>query len=219
MPDAWISLDAAARHTRTGDLWLFRGNAVTDRAIHVLTRSPVNHVGMAVVIDGHPPLLWHADAAPVLPDVWSGTRHGGAQLHDLRGAVLAWSRRFGQRAWLRHLDHAVDRRDEDAVLRTVSALDGAPYPPLPRLASGWLRERAGRLARFLPDRQGALDCAQVVAGAYEAMGLLPPDRPPSWYDPGRFWSGSRLRLARGARLLDEVAVRIPPRSAGLARGL
>jgi hypothetical protein len=35
---------------RTGDVWLFRGHTMADRAIPVATNSPVNHVGMSVVI-------------------------------------------------------------------------------------------------------------------------------------------------------------------------
>ncbi len=47
--------------TRTGDLWLFRGDSVADHAIRTLTNAPVNHVGMAVVLDDLPPLMWHAE--------------------------------------------------------------------------------------------------------------------------------------------------------------
>jgi hypothetical protein len=38
------------------------------------------------------------------------------------------------------------------------------------------------------------------------MGLLPAGRQPSWYDPGRFWSGDELPLSAGARLGGEIAV-------------
>ena len=70
--------------TRTGDVWLFRGHSAADRAIQVATNSPVNHVGMSVVLDDLPPLMWHAELGRSLPDLWSGTRHRGVQLHDLR---------------------------------------------------------------------------------------------------------------------------------------
>jgi hypothetical protein len=52
---ATLDLDAAAELTRTGDLWLFRGRSGADRAIQSLTNAPVNHVGMAVVLDDLPP--------------------------------------------------------------------------------------------------------------------------------------------------------------------
>jgi hypothetical protein len=51
-----ITLDEALNLTRTGDVWLFRGRKVADRAIQVATNSPVNHVGMSVVIGDLPPL-------------------------------------------------------------------------------------------------------------------------------------------------------------------
>src|SRR4051795_7827936 len=97
MPDTRISLDEAVHLPRTGDVWIFRGRTAADRAIQVTTNSPVNHVGMAVVIEDMPPLLWHAELGRSLPDVWTGNHQRGAQLHDLRDAVLVWGRRYGQR--------------------------------------------------------------------------------------------------------------------------
>src|SRR5207247_2993134 len=112
-----ISLGDATELTRTGDIWLFRGVKAADRAIQLTTNSPINHVGMAIVVEDLPPLMWHAELGRSLPDVWSGTHHRGVQLHDLREAVLVWARRYGQRAWLRPLDHPVTPEMGDAVLR------------------------------------------------------------------------------------------------------
>src|ERR1700760_906552 len=96
-----ISLDHAVELTRTGDLWVFRGRTAADRAIQITTNSPVNHVGMAVVLDDLPPLLWHAELGRSLPDAWTGSHQRGGQLHDLRDAALQWANRYGQRGWLR----------------------------------------------------------------------------------------------------------------------
>ncbi|HYS40290.1 MAG TPA: hypothetical protein VEO01_32130, partial [Pseudonocardiaceae bacterium] len=98
------------------------------------TNSPVNHVGMSVVIEDLPPLMWHAELGRSLPDLWSGTHQRGVQPHDLRAAVLVWATRYGQRAWLRQLEHPVTREMEDAVLRTIARLDGTPFPATSRLA-------------------------------------------------------------------------------------
>ena len=209
LPAGTISVDEAARVTRTGDLWLFRGRSAADRAIRTLTNAPVNHVGMAVVVDDLPPLMWHAELGRSLPDVWSGSHQRGAQLHDLRDAVLVWGRRYGQRAWLRQLEPPVTRAMEDAVLRTVARLDGTPFPSAARLASRWLVGRAPRRRRPVPETPvETAYCAEVVAVTYEAMGLLPGRRRPSWYDPGRFWSGDDLALESGARLGGEIAVHL-----------
>ena len=210
MPAPSITLDEAAGLTRTGDVWLFRGRKPADRAIQVATNSPVNHVGMSVVIDDLPPLMWHAELGRSLPDLWSGTRHRGVQLHDLRAAVDVWGTRYGQRAWLRQLDPPVTREMEDAVLRTVARLDGTPFPSTAGLVSRWL---VGRVPA-IRERAAAADletayCAEILAVTYQAMGLLSGRHRAGWYDAGRFWSGDELRLSAGFRLGGEVAVQIP----------
>ena len=84
---AELALDKAVELTRTGDVWVFRGPSLADRAIRALTNAPVNHVGMAVVLEDMPPLLWHAELGRSLPDAWTGEHQRGVQLHDLRDAV------------------------------------------------------------------------------------------------------------------------------------
>jgi hypothetical protein len=205
-----LTLDQAVDLTRTGDVWIFRGGSVADRAIRAFTNAPVNHVGMAVVLEDLPPLLWHAELGRSLPDAWTGERQRGVQLHDLSDAVTTWQHRYGQRAWLRQLvgpadDGGVTREMEDAVLRTIARLDGRPFPTTRGLASGWIN---GRLRRRTSAE--AVYCAELVAATYAAMGLLPTHRPENWYDPGRFWSGDDLQLLQGAQLGTEIPVEVPP---------
>ena len=204
-----ITLDEALDLARTGDLWIFRGSTVADRAIRLSTNAPVNHVGMTVALEDLPPLMWHAELGRSLVDLWSGDRHRGVQLHDAREAVTVWATRYGQRAWLRQLDRPVTREQEDAVLRTVARLDGTPFPSTTRLATRWL---AGRVPVRRHRDQAALEtayCAEVVASTYQAMGLLPAHQHPNSYDPGSFWSGDDLDLGGGARLGKEIAVTVP----------
>ena len=194
--------------TRTGDIWLFRGRTPADRAIQLATNSPVNHVGMSVVLDDLPPLMWHAELGRSLPDMWSGNRQRGVQLHDLRAAVTIWSAKYGQRAWLRQLEPAGSPAMEDAVLRTIARLDGTPFPSTAGLASRWLLGRVPPLGRRRGASLETAYCAESLAATYQAMGLLSGRRRPSWYDAGRFWSGDDLRLADGYRLGGEIAVGI-----------
>jgi hypothetical protein len=210
MPVASIDLKQALDLARTGDVWLFRGYSVADRAIRVATNSPVNHVGMAVVIDDLPPLMWHAELGRSLPDLWSGSRQRGVQLHDLRDAVTVWATKYGQQAWLRQLEPAATREMEDAVLRTIARLDGTPFPSTTRLASRWLLGRAPAIRRQTRDTKlETAYCAEVLAITYQAMGLLPGKHNPNWFDAGRFWSGDNLGLSGGFRLGGEIAVRTP----------
>lgn len=206
-----ITLDQAVDHARTGDIWVFRGAKGADRAIQVLTNAPVNHVGMAVVLEDLPPLMWHAELGKGLVDLWTGQHQRGVQLHDLRDAVTRWHDDYGQCGFLRQLTPEVGREQEDALLRTIARWDGTSFPRTAALAGRWLRGRRGHLPwrheqRPISARPELAYCAEVVAVTYEEMGLLEPGRPLSWYDPGRFWSGDQLPLAPGWRLGDEIAV-------------
>jgi len=201
MADTAISLDVAVDLTRTGDLWLFRGRSAADQAIRAVTNSPVNHVGMAVVLDDLPPLMWHAELGQGLVDVWTGTHHRGAQLHDLRAAVEQWTSRYEQRTWLRQLDVEVTGPMEDSLLAMVARMDGTPFPATVALAARWVR---GRLRR--PASVESTYCAEVVAGTYQEMGLLGSTRPTNFYDPGSFWSGDDLELLQGASLGAEIRI-------------
>jgi hypothetical protein len=201
VPPAAISLDEAVAATATGDIWLFRGRSVADRAIRAVTNAPVNHVGMTVAIDDLPPLLWHAELGRSLPDVWTGERQRGVQLHLLRDAVTTWNERYGQRAWIRTLDGAIEREHEDRLMEVIDRFDGKPFPTTLGLARQWLNGRFRRSSS-----REAIYCAELVATTYQHMGLLPGRRPASWYDPGRFWSGDRIEMVPPFALQGELAV-------------
>ncbi|NLT30331.1 MAG: hypothetical protein GXX86_07720 [Propionibacterium sp.] len=208
-----LGLDDALAATRTGDIWIFRGRTVADRAIRVLTNAPVNHVGMTVALEDLPPLMWHAELGRSLPDVWTGGHHSGVQLHDLRDAVTRWQQRYHQRAWLRQLTPEVGTEQEDALLRVIARLDGVSFPSTGRLLWRWLQGRTALASALIrkraapePMRPAVAYCAEVVALTYEEMGLLPSRRPANWYDPGTFWSGDELQLSSGWELGTEIAV-------------
>jgi hypothetical protein len=196
-----LELDEAVAEAATGDLWLFRGRALADRAIRAVTNSPVNHVGIVVALDDLPPLLWHAELGCSLPDVWSGRRQRGVQLHLLRDAAVTWRERYGQRAWVRQLEGELQRRHEDRLMLAVERLDGRPFPSTAGLARQWLTGRLRRSASL-----ETVYCAELVATTYQQMGLLPARRPASWYDPGRFWSGDRIELVPPFALGAEIPV-------------
>jgi hypothetical protein len=202
MNDAHLTLEHAVVTASTGDIWLFRGRSLADVTIRTVTNAPVNHVGMVVAIDDLPPLLWHAELGRSLPDVWTGERQRGVQLHLLRDAVRTWKQRYGQRAWVRHLDGKIERHHEDRLMETIERFDGHPFPTSLRLAGRWIRGRFRRSASL-----EAIYCAELVATTYQNMGLLPKARPASWYDPGRFWSGDHIDLVPPFFLGHEVEVR------------
>jgi hypothetical protein len=207
VPDALLELDDAVATASTGDVWLFRGRSVADVAIRTLTNSPVNHVGMVVALDDLPPLLWHAELGRSLPDVWTGERQRGVQLHPLRDAVTTWNERYGQRAWVRQLTGGeIERHHEDRLMEIIDRFDGRPFPTMSRLARSWATAQVLRRGRSSASLE-TIYCAELVATTFQHMGLLPAGKPASWYDPGRFWSGDRIELVPPFELGGEIAVR------------
>jgi len=142
--DGAVLLDDAVATASTGDIWLFRGRSIADRAIRAATNSPVNHVGMAVALDDLPPLLWHAELGRSLPDVWTGERQRGVQLHLLADAVMTWNERYRQRAWVRQLEGTIERRHEDRLMQSIDRFDGRPFPTSLGLARQWVNGRFRR---------------------------------------------------------------------------
>lgn len=203
MNEIGLVLDDAVATASTGDIWLFRGRSVADVAIRAVTNSPVNHVGMVVALDDLPPLLWHAELGRSLPDVWSGERQRGVQLHLLKEAVTTWNERYGQRAWVRQLEGPIERRHEDRLMEVIERFDGRPFPTTAGLARQWLTGRVRRRSSSLE----TVYCAELVATTYQYIGLLPSRRPASSYDPGRFWSGDRIELVPPFALGGEIPVR------------
>lgn len=212
MNDPALSLQDAVAAASTGDVWLFRGKTLADRAIRAATNSPVNHVGMVVALDDLPPLLWHAELGRSLPDVWTGEHQRGVQLHLLAEAVSNWNERYGQRAWVRQLEGEIERHHEDRLMEIIDRFDGRPFPTTLGLVRQWA---TGRLRRS--SSLETVYCAELVATTYQHMGLLPARRPASWYDPGRFWSGDRIELVAPFALAGELAVH--PAQAGEGRSL
>lgn len=187
----------------TGDIWLFRGTKANDRFVRVATNSPVNHVAMAVAIGDLPPLLWHTESSPSVTDVWTGERKPGVQLQLLDEAVRVWSERWGHAPFVRQLSPPIEQHAEDELLRVINEYSGRRFPTARGLAKRWFQGKVRRAA--FPDE---IFCAELIAVTYQRLGLLDGDKPPNWYDPGRFWSGDRLVLGSDHSLSPEISVRV-----------
>ena len=198
-----LTLAEAVTTASTGDVWLFRGRSMADRAIRAMTNSPVNHVGMVVTIDDLPPLMWHAELGRSLPDVWTGEHQRGVQLHLLADAVTTWREKYRQNAWVRLLDGPIERDQEDRLMQVIDRYDGRPFPSWGAVGRGWVTARVRRRSR--PSLE-TMYCAELVATTYQAMGILGDRRPASYYDPGTFWSGDQIDLTPPYVLGGEIPV-------------
>ncbi|MDV8000370.1 hypothetical protein R4P08_03830 [Rhodococcus sp. IEGM 1408] len=105
-----------------------------------------------------------------LPDVWTGRRQRGVQLHDLEAAVRQWTGPYGQQAWFRQLTPEVGPAQEDALLETIARLNGVSFPSAGRLTARWARGRWASRGRSAARGGGPSRSADRDAGAGHAPG-------------------------------------------------
>ena len=199
---------------KTGDLVLFSGSSFFSSVIKWAVGGNWSHVGVVVRLAQFPGrlLLWESTTLADLPDVETGTKQAGVQLVYLSERLAGYDGKFK----LRPLDKPVTPEMAAALDRKRLELRGRPYEQekldlINAAFDGWFGQSKG-------ERLTSLFCSELVAEAYQAMGLLPepPHGPPSnEYTPRDF-------ARRGAKLLGGYAlgrvVQIGRRGLRLTRG-
>ena len=194
---------------QTGDIVLFAGKGGVSAGIKWLTFCPWSHVGMVVCA---PPesgpladtvLLWESTNLDNLKDALDGVARRGVQLVLLGERIQTYPGEIGIRMLSAHREPAMlealsalrmklrDRPYEQKKLELMrAALDG----PFERLRN--------------PEDLSSLFCSELVAEAYQAMGLLtdhPAAKPSDEYTPRDF--AGELALLRGAVLGPVVQIK------------
>lgn len=185
--------DAIRPQVDTGDLVLFSGKGGVSAGIKWFTGCRWSHVGMAVRIhDWDILLLWESTTLSPVADVGSGRARQGVQLTPLSERVKTYR---GEMA-IRHL--AVERTpDMLAALRVFrEEVKRRPYEQdkLELLRSAY----EGPLGTHGGEDLSSLFCSELVAEAYQRMGLLPATPPSNEYTPRDFCSDTNLTLLQGS---------------------
>jgi hypothetical protein len=183
---------------KTGDLVLFSGTSITSSVIKWAIGGKWSHVGIVVRTPAFPDrvLLWESTTLADLPDVETNLAAPGVQLVWLSARLATYHGEFRLRA----LDKPITPEMEGALTKRRRELGGRPYEQeklelLHAALDGWF----GAVKR---ERLGSLFCSELVAEAYQVMGLLPepPAGPPSnEYTPRDF-------ARRGSKLLSGYAL-------------
>ena len=183
---------------KTGDLVLFAGCGFFARVIRFVLGGKWSHVGMVVRLSELPGrvLLWESTTLADLPDAETGRAGAGVQLVFASERLATYAGEFK----LRQLDRAVTPEMEAALAQRRVELAGRPYEQerldLAHAAfKGWVGRSRG-------ERLNSLFCSELVAEAYQAMGLLPepPHGPPSNTYTPRDFARRRAKLLRGYAL-------------------
>lgn len=196
------AFDAMRASLDSGDVLLFAGESRFSRGIKRLTRSHWSHAALvARPIDG-PPLLWEATLDTDLPDVATHQMAPGVNLYQLEH----WIRHYAGETAIRLLRVERTESMRSALLDFYREASGRPYEHnrLELLRSVY----DGPLGRNRKEGDASYFCSELVAEAYQRMGLLPASPPANEYTPGDFSSerAAALPLQRGARLEPEVLV-------------
>jgi hypothetical protein len=187
----------------SGDVLLFSGTSRFSNAIKGSTFSHWSHAGLvARPHAGGQVLLWEATLDTDLADVATHEAAPGVRLFDLEH----WLRHYGGETAIRRL--RVERTDamRAALLEFYREARGRPYQ---RNRLEMLRAvYDGPLGRNRTDDDTSFFCSELVAEAFQRMGLLSDKPSASEYTPHDFSSERRraLPLLLGATFDPEVLV-------------
>tara|TARA_R100000808_G_scaffold12312_1_gene30754 strand:- start:1174 stop:1767 length:594 start_codon:yes stop_codon:yes gene_type:complete len=170
---------------RTGDILLFSGKGPLSAGIRRFTQSKWSHVGLAICIpEIDAVLLWESTTMSDVPGVLTGEARQGVQLVALSERI----RRYSGEISVRNLTPALD----PAQIRTLFAfrkeMRGRPYEQskielIKSAYDGWGGQNEEDLS--------SLFCSELIAEAYQRVGVLTEDVPSNEYTPADF-SGKRL---------------------------
>ena len=137
------------------------------------------------------PLIWESLRVPVLPDVIDGTMKSGVQLLDLHERIQTCTEDIG----IRTLNRPVTQDMYDALLKFREVVRNRPYEKriVELIRAAW----DGPFGQNKEDLS-SIFCSELVAEAYQAMGLLECDKkggtPSNEYTPKYFSEDGSLQL-------------------------
>lgn len=168
---------------KTGDILLFSGKGMVSGLIRRLTNSKWSHVGMVVRVPEFDMVLsWESTALATVRDVETLQKHRGVQLVGLRDRLAL----YDGEVQVRQLAHPIGAESLAALGAFRSEVSGRPYEQskielLKSVWDGWGGHNEEDLS--------SLFCSELVAEAYQRMGLLPGDPPSNEFVPADFKPG------------------------------
>jgi len=185
----------------TGDIVLFSGKGRVSECIKWFTRSRWSHVGMIVRIDEWDEvLLWESTTLSSVADALDGTSKRGVQTVLLSERLRAYD---GDVAYRALVNPPCDEESREALRRFRLEVRDRDYETskLELLRAEW----DGPFGQNQEDLS-SLFCSELIAEAYQRMGLLGNDPPSNEYTPRDFSQSAGLKLLRQAHLGQQVPI-------------
>ena len=191
---------------KTGDIVLFSGKGGVSEWIKWFTGSKWSHVGMVLVLkDYDSVLLWESTTLTTLKDIDTGRYVRGVQLVGLRERFETYQ---GNTIAIRQLNKDLSEGKKKKLGQFRSQVSGRPYEKnkLELLASATdMFSDGGK------EDLSSLFCSELVAEAYQQMGLLSDARtakPSNEFIPEDFSkeADKTLKLLEGFKLGSEQII-------------
>ena len=185
---------------QTGDIVLFSGKGGLSTGIKWFTASRWSHLGMVVrPTDFDVVLLWEASPITDIKDIMTGKTHKGVRLVALSERIQTYEGEVS----VRLLNVEREPKMLNALNRLRKEFKRRPFETdiLELLKSAW----DGPFGQNEPDLS-SLFCSELVAEAYQVMGLLNKRKPSNEYTPRDFSEEGNLKLLKG-RLGKEKIVK------------
>ena len=178
---------------KTGDVVLFSGKGGISAGIKWATLSRWSHVGMIVVLPEYDFVtVWESTTLSSIVDLDTKLPHKGVQLVPFSSRIEG----YGGEVAVRQLDGVTfDDGDIKNLMLLRRKLAGKKYEQdkIELIKAAY----DGPLGRNSEDLT-SLFCSELVAEAYQRLGLLSEDKPSNEYTPADFSDKRQLKLLEGA---------------------
>ncbi|MDG4596775.1 MAG: YiiX/YebB-like N1pC/P60 family cysteine hydrolase [Candidatus Contendobacter sp.] len=185
----------------TGDIVLFSGKGGISTGIKWATVSKWSHVGMILKLEEYDFItVWESTTLSSIEDLDTKTSRQGVQLVPLSSRVEKYSGEIS----IRKLTGVVLAQDHvKALMALRREISGRPYEKSKlELAKAAYDGPGGSNAEDL----SSLFCSELVAEAYQRLGLLSDKKPSNEYTPADFSEKRDLKLIRGS-LSKEILIK------------
>ncbi|WP_169054100.1 YiiX/YebB-like N1pC/P60 family cysteine hydrolase [Nitratireductor sp. XY-223] len=187
-------------HLKTGDVVLFSGKGGLSAGIKFATGSKWSHVGLVYFLEEYNLMaLWESTTLSKFKDIDTGKYNKGVQIVPLSERI----RTYDGEVNIRRLNKALSSDHHAQLVELRELYKGKPY----ELNEIELIKAAfdGPFGANEADIS-SLFCSELVADAYQKLGILDKTLPANEYTPSDFSSDTEIDLLSGYALEEEIAV-------------
>lgn len=185
---------------KTGDIVLFSGKGGISTGIKWVTRSKFSHIGMVLKLEEYDYLtLWESTTLSNIKDITTNTNRQGVQLVSLSERIKTYDGEISIRK-LKNVDFST--KDITSLMKLRKELKGKKYEQdeIELLKSAY----DGIFGKNIEDLS-SLFCSELVAEAYQRLGLLSNTIPSNEYTPVDFAQKKDISLLKG-KLGKEIVI-------------